>query len=135
MPGVVAGALEGRSSVCVPVQPVALSIEPLKPSVSFAHAALRRVAIVAAGYADGIIRAAAGKGHAWAAGARRRILAVNMDLLVIDIGDAPLAAGDPVELLGPNAPLDDLATAAGTVAHEVLYRLSGRAERTYLGEA
>jgi alanine racemase len=56
-----------------------------------------------------------------------------MDLLVIDLGDAQASAGDPVELLGPNALLDDLANAAGTVAHEVLVRLSPRAERIYLG--
>jgi len=92
-----------------------------------------RVAVVAAGYSDGVIRAAMGKGHAWAAGALRPLLAVNMDLLVIDIGDAPLSPGAPVEVLGPNALLDDLAQAAGTVAHEVLVRLSTRAERVYLG--
>ncbi len=92
-----------------------------------------RVAVVAAGYADGIIRAAMGKGYAWAAGARRPLLTVNMDLLVIDLGDAPAAVGDPVELLGANVLLDDLANAAGTVAHEVLVRLSPRAERVYLG--
>lgn len=92
-----------------------------------------RVAVVAAGYADGVIRAAMGKGHAFAASALRPLLTVNMDLLVIDIGRAPLAVGDPVELLGPNAPLDDLAAAAGTVAHEILTRLSPRAERIYLG--
>jgi len=92
-----------------------------------------RVAVVAAGYADGVIRGAMGKGYAWAAGARRRLLAVTMDLLVIDLGDAHVAPGDPVELLGPNALLDDFAHAAGTVAHEVLVRLSPRAERVYLG--
>lgn len=92
-----------------------------------------RVAVVAAGYADGVIRAAAGRGHAWAGRARRRLLAVTMDLLVIDAADAQLAAGDPVELLGPHALLDDLAAAAGTIAHEVLVRLSPRAERAYLG--
>jgi len=92
-----------------------------------------RVAVVGAGYADGVIRAAMGKAYVWAAGGRRDLLAVNMDLLVIDIGDAPAAAGDPVELVGPNALLDDLANAAGTVAHEVLVRLSPRAERIYLG--
>jgi len=91
------------------------------------------VAVVAAGYADGVIRAAAGKGYAWAAGGRRALLAVNMDLLVIDLGDATAEPGDPVELLGPDALLDDLANAAGTVAHEVLVRLSPRAERVYLG--
>lgn len=92
-----------------------------------------RIAIVGAGYADGVMRCAMGKGHAWLAGARRRLLAINMDLLVIDLGDHAAAPGDPVELLGPNALLDDLAAAAGTVAHEILARLSPRAERIYLG--
>lgn len=92
-----------------------------------------RVAIVAAGYADGVIRAAMGRGYAWATGARRPLLAVNMDLLVIDLADAQATPGDPVELVGPNALIDDLAAAAGTVAHEVLVRLSTRARRVYLG--
>jgi alanine racemase len=92
-----------------------------------------RAAVVAAGYADGVIRAAKAGGQAWFAGAKRRLLVVNMDLTVIDIGDAPATVGEHVELLGPNAPLDDLAAAAGTVAHEILTRLSRRAERVYLG--
>ncbi|MDB5450428.1 MAG: alr [Phenylobacterium sp.] len=93
-----------------------------------------RVAVVAAGYSDGVIRAAKGDGYAWFAGARRRLLIVNMDILAIDLGDAEAQPGQMVELLGPNARLDDMATAAGTVAHEVLVRLSRRAERVYAGE-
>jgi alanine racemase len=92
-----------------------------------------RIAIVAAGYADGIIRSAAGKGYAWAAGARRRLLIVTMNMVAIDVGDAPVGPGDMVELLGPNALLDDQAEAAGSVAHESLTRLSAVAERIYLG--
>jgi len=92
-----------------------------------------RVATVAAGYADGIVRAAKGGGRAWFAGAPRRLLVVNMDLCVIDLGDTPATVGEPVELLGANALLDELAAAAGTVAHEILVRLSPRAERVYLG--
>lgn len=92
-----------------------------------------RVAVVGAGYADGVIRAARGDGYAWFAGARRALLIVNMDLLAIDLGDAPAQVGEPVELLGENARLDELATAAGTVAHEVLVRLGRRGERVYLG--
>ena len=94
-----------------------------------------RVAIVAAGYADGVIRAGKAGGHVWFGGTRCRILIVTMDILAIDLGDAEAAIGQEVELLGPNAPLDDLATAAGSVAHEVLVRLSRRAQRQYLGEA
>ena len=93
-----------------------------------------RVAVVSAGYADGILRAAKRGGYAWFAGARRRMLIVNMDISVIEIGDAEAAPGQSVELLGPNAHLDDLALAADTVAHEVLVRLSRRAECVYLGQ-
>ena len=94
-----------------------------------------RVAVVAAGYADGVIRAAKDGGYAWFAGARRPLLVVNMDILVIEIGDAEADVGEAVELLGPNTHIDDLAAAAGTVAHEIMVRLSRRAERVYLGEA
>jgi alanine racemase len=96
---------------------------------------ITRVAIVAAGYADGVIRAARGEGYAWFAGARRKLLIVNMDLLAVDLGEADARVGEEVELLGPNVALDDLAAAAGTVAHEVLVRLGRRGERIYLGEA
>lgn len=94
-----------------------------------------RAAVVAAGYTDGVIRAARQKGYAWYSGKRRQILIVTMDLILIDLGQDVAAIGDWVELLGPNAHLDDLATAADTVAHEVLVRLSARADRIYLGEA
>lgn len=93
-----------------------------------------RIAIVAAGYADGVIRASRGSGTAWAAGSLCPLVAVNMDLLAIDLGQGRAAVGDPVELLGQHALLDDVATAAGTVAHEVLVRLSTRAERVYVGD-
>jgi alanine racemase len=93
-----------------------------------------RVAVVAAGYTDGVIRAARHGGYAWLAGARRRMLAVTMDLTLIELDETSVEIGQMAELLGPNALLDDLAQAAGTVAHEVLVRLSLRAERIYLGE-
>lgn len=94
-----------------------------------------RVAVVGAGYADGIIRASKAGGYGWLDGARRPLLVVNMDILVVDIGDADAEVGQDVELLGPNALLDDLAAAGGTVAHEILVRISRRAQRTYVGEA
>ncbi|HEX2558710.1 alanine racemase [Phenylobacterium sp.] len=93
-----------------------------------------RVAIVGAGYTDGVIRAARHGGYAWLAGARRKLLAVTMDLTIVETDEAPVQIGEMAELLGPNALLDDLARAAETVAHEVLVRLSARAERVYLGE-
>jgi alanine racemase len=96
-----------------------------------------RVAIVAAGYADGVLRSAAGRGRAWFAGALRPILGrISMDLMAIDVtGCEEAAPGAMVELLGPHVTVDDAAEAAGTVSYEILTRLGRRAERVYLGEA
>lgn len=58
-----------------------------------------------------------------------------MDLIGVDLGQSPAAIGQYVELLGPNVLIDDIAAAAGTVAHECLVRLGDRAERVYIGEA
>ena len=91
-----------------------------------------RIAVVAAGYADGLLRRGGGRACAWFAGARRPVRIVNMDLLAIEIGDTPARPGDRVELMGANLPVDDLATATGTVAHECLVRLSTRARRRYV---
>ena len=94
-----------------------------------------RVAIVEAGYADGVLRTAKGRGRGWFAGELRPLVIVTMDLIAVDIGDAPARPGQWIELMGPHALVDDLAAAAGTVAHECLVRLGDRAERVYLGSA
>jgi alanine racemase len=131
------GRLQAVATLTAPI----LDIRNLRPGETLGYgmdvriARPTRVAVVGAGYADGVVRAAKAGGYAWYAGERRPLLIVNMDLLAIDIGDAPANLGDPVELLGPNALLDDLAAAAGTVAHEVLVRLSRRAERVFVGAA
>jgi alanine racemase len=94
-----------------------------------------RVAVVAAGYADGLPRASWRTAKAWFAGDFRPVVGrVSMDLLVIDVtGCDEARPGAMVELLGPNILLDEVAEAAGTIAHEVLTGLGRRAERVYLG--
>lgn len=100
-----------------------------------------RAAIVAAGYADGVLRSSAGRGYGWLKGARRPILGrISMDLIALDVtdvdglnGDAQV--GDPVELLGARVLLDDAAAAAGTVSYELLTRLAARIPRLYAGAA
>jgi len=95
-----------------------------------------RIAIVGAGYADGILRSSSPSGAVWFAGARRRLLGrVSMDLIAVDVSDCEAAQpGAMVEIIGPNLLLDDAARNAGTVAYEVLTRLSARAERVYSGQ-
>ncbi len=94
-----------------------------------------RVAILAAGYADGVLRSSAGRGRAWFAGEHRPILGrISMDLMVIDVtGCEEARPGAMVELLGPHVTVDEAAEAAGTASYEVLTRLGHRAERVYLG--
>jgi alanine racemase len=94
-----------------------------------------RVAIVAAGYADGMLRSTAGAGQVWFDGALRPLLGrVSMDLVAVDVtGSEAASPGAYVEFVGPGRLLDDVAAAAGTVSYEVLTRLGARAERVYVG--
>lgn len=92
-----------------------------------------RVATVAAGYADGLLRSYSPRGQVWAAGALRPILGrVSMDVIAVDATGADLAVGDPVELFGPNRLLDDAAAAAGTISYELLTSITARVPRRYL---
>jgi alanine racemase len=93
-----------------------------------------RIAVVGAGYADGVIRAAHKRARAFVTGAAAPFVVVTMDLIALDIsGRSDVKIGDPAELLGANALLDDLAKASGSVAHECLVHLGRRAQRAYLG--
>ncbi len=94
-----------------------------------------RIAIAAAGYADGFLRGSSPAGGVWFDGQRRRLTGrVSMDLVSFDVTDCEAARpGAVVELLGPNAPLDAAAHAAGTAPHELLVRLGDRLGRTYVG--
>lgn len=93
-----------------------------------------RVAILAAGYADGVLRSLGAGGYGWLAGAPRRFLGrISMDLIAIDVTECEAAPGQRVELLGPNVLVDDVAQAAGTIAYEVLCRAGARSARRYVG--
>jgi alanine racemase len=95
-----------------------------------------RIGILAAGYADGALRSGWKNGKAVLHGRPCPVLGrISMDLIAVDVSDVEAAPGDLVQLLGPEALLDDAATAAGTISYELLTRLSNRAERRYLGRA
>jgi alanine racemase len=100
-----------------------------------------RIATIAAGYADGYPRAAAGNTgvtmHAYIAGHAAPICGrVSMDLMTFDVSGIPedlTRPGRTVELLGPHVSADELATASGTIGYEVLARLGSRLHRVYKG--
>jgi alanine racemase len=102
-----------------------------------------RLAVLAAGYADGIPRASgstdAKRGmEAVVAGRRCPIVGrVSMDLVVADVTEVPegdVKRGDMARLLGEGITVDDLARASGTVGYEILTRLGRRYRRVYEGE-
>jgi alanine racemase len=101
-----------------------------------------RLAIVAAGYADGYFRAAGSNdgtrgAEAVAAGKRCPVAGrISMDLLAIDITDLPNNAvrrGHLVTLIGEGVTVDELAHHYGTTGYEVLTSLGRRYARVYKG--
>jgi alanine racemase len=90
-----------------------------------------RIATLGAGYADGVLRSNSPDGKVFVAGELRPVLGrISMDVMAIDVTGLDVSIGDPVELFGPNRPLDDAAAAAGTVAWELLTSVGSRVVRT-----
>jgi alanine racemase len=107
-----------------------------------------RIATLPLGYADGVPWALANAGGTvWLAGARRPIVGrVSMDYISVDVGEARVAAGDEATFFGcaapagsetafasggarAHAPVEQLASAAGTLAYELLVRVGARVPR------
>jgi alanine racemase len=95
-----------------------------------------RLATLAAGYADGLPRYLSGHGAAWFNGVRLPIAGrVSMDSIIVDISDLPedtLTHGSLVQIIGPDQPLEDIASDAGTIAYEILTGLGRRYRRNYI---
>lgn len=90
-----------------------------------------RIAILAAGYADGIPHRLSNRGKVMANGRLVPILgAVSMDLTTIEAGD--LRVGDAVTLLGPGNDAQQMARAAGTISYDVLCGIRARVKRVYV---
>lgn len=92
------------------------------------------LATLAAGYADGILRAMGNRPPALYAGdtACPLVGRVSMDLLTVDV-TALETVPDSLELLNRHQTVDDLADAAGTIGYEILTSLGARYNRRYSG--
>jgi alanine racemase len=95
-----------------------------------------RIAIVAAGYADGWPTTASGRGRAVIDGVIVPFVGrVSMDLIALDVTDLPAAtaiAGGSADLIGPDWTVDHAADAAGLISYELLTGLSRRFDRRYV---
>ena len=95
-----------------------------------------RIAVVPAGYADGLDTRLEGRGTALVRGRRARVVgAVCMDMLMLDITDIEAYPGDEVVFLGAQGgdriEVREMAGAIGTIPWEILCRLGSRIDRRY----
>lgn len=91
-----------------------------------------RIATISAGYADGVLRAAAAGGFlAFADGVACPVVGrVSMDLITVDVTDL----SEPptgLQLVCDAQTVDDLAACAGTIGYEILTSLGARYHRKY----
>jgi alanine racemase len=97
-----------------------------------------RIAVLAAGYADGIPHRLSNKGRVIVKGHFAPIIgAVSMDLTTIDITHCPpIITGDAVTLLGSEGSVSidaqQIARVAGTISYSVLCGIHARVKRIYV---
>jgi alanine racemase len=98
------------------------------------------LAVIPAGYADGLDRRLEGRGAVLIRGRRAPIVgSVSMDMLTVDVTDiGEVGPGDEVVFLGtqgtePQQTIDarEMAAWIGTIPYEILCRLGARVERKY----
>lgn len=91
-----------------------------------------RIATIAAGYADGLIRAMGPNAVLYhGAQAVPVVGRVSMDSITVDITSLP-AIPDSLQLIGPHQSVDRVADFAGTIGYEILTSLGARYHRTWV---
>ncbi|HEY0876178.1 MAG TPA: alanine racemase [Vicinamibacterales bacterium] len=94
------------------------------------------IAIVPAGYADGLDLRLAGRGYMLVRGRRAPIVgSVCMDMTMLDVTGMEVAPGDEVVIVGEQAEesigVREIAAAIGTIPYELLCRVGSRIQRVY----
>ena len=96
----------------------------------------RTIAIVPAGYADGLDRRMAGRAFMLVRGKRVPVVgSVCMDMTMIDVTGMDVAPGDEVVIVGGQGSeeigMREIAASIGTIPYELLCRVGTRIERQY----
>ena len=96
----------------------------------------RTIAVVPAGYADGLDLRLAGRGFMLVRGQRAPIVgSVCMDMTMIDVTGTDVTPGDEVVIVGQQGDesigVREIAAAIGTIPYELLCRVGSRIQRVY----
>ena len=94
------------------------------------------IAVIPAGYADGLDLRLAGRGAVLIRGRRAPIVgAVSMDMLAADVTGLDVAPGDEVVILGSQGDdridVREMAATIGTIPWEIVCRIGTRIQRVY----
>jgi alanine racemase len=143
-------AAKGAPRARLEVQPAlswkatALAVNDVPPGTRIGYGGIHtaerpmRIAILAAGYADGIPHRLGNRGQVIVNGKFCSIVgAVSMDLTTIDVSDCPeFKAGDAAMLLGEQGGVSinaqQMARMAGTISYSVLCGINPRVKRVYV---
>jgi alanine racemase len=98
----------------------------------------RTIAIVPAGYADGLDTRLSGRASVLIRGRRMPIVgSVCMDMIMVDVTGVDIAPGESVVLIGrqddDEITAREIAASIGAIPWEIVCRLGSRIERTYAG--
>ena len=101
---------------------------------SWSASAPARVATVAAGYADGLLRALSNNASMWHQDQACPIVGrVSMDMIGVDVTALPQPP-ETLDILCPYQSVDELADKAGTIGYEILTSLGARYARRYVNQ-
>lgn len=92
-----------------------------------------KIGVIAIGYGDGYPRMAPNGTPVWVNGRKVPIAGrVSMDMLTVDLGpDASDCVGDEAILWGKDLPVEEVASHIGTIAYELVTKLTSRVDMEY----
>lgn len=137
------GELDAAYRPCMTFKTVIVNIHTVKKGESVGYGRTyiaesdRRIAVIGAGYADGVKRCLSGRGYVLCHGKKAPFVGrICMDMAMVDVTDIPEAGiGDDAVIFGTdgNAVLsaDEVARFADTISYEILCAVSARVPRIY----